>query len=110
LNPQFQPPFLVNSVAIPLRREPVTELDVERNAALEAELMRKLEVQKEALSKQEKEIWQKEMQVDDVCKIRTRIQICFLILVTRGMINEQSINQPFRFRFSLINVESVCVQ
>jgi hypothetical protein len=61
-----------------LRREPVTELDVERNAALEAELMRKLEVQKEALSKQEKEIWQKEMQVDDVCKIRTRIQICFM--------------------------------
>jgi hypothetical protein len=41
----------------------VTELDVERNCALEAELKRKLEVQKETLTLQDKEMWQKEMQV-----------------------------------------------
>ena len=44
-------------------REPVTEMDVERNAVLEAQLKRKLEVQKESLTAQDKEIWQREMQV-----------------------------------------------
>jgi len=44
-------------------REPVTEMDLERNAVREAELRRKQEVRKEALTAHDKEIWNREMQV-----------------------------------------------
>lgn len=56
-------------------REPVTEMDMERKIMMEAELRRKLEVQKEALANQDKEMWQKDIQfnrnfeeVEDICK------------------------------------------